>query len=639
MNLLALLLLVAGAGNTEPYQWPLKLPPVLTSSFGEYREGRFHAGIDIRTDGVTGKDVHAASHGYISRIRCSPYGYGKALYVRFDDGNTAVYAHLDKFRQDIREYVYAAQHRRQRYSIDLYPTPDLFPVARGDLLAKSGQTGVGVPHLHFEIRDRTERPMNPRLADLTWPDTTPPKIRKVLVMAKGPDSRVNGDWVPLVLKPKKNADGVYLCETVRAHGIIGFGIEVTDPSNGGRNRLGIYSVETTAGDDTLFIIKNDAISYDNMHDGAVAFHPFLEKEGRFLLQWRWPGNDVAPFQWTQQDGWMEVTRPREDVVLTVKDFWGNESRIVIPVQEAHTEKLPAPTPTTDGKGNVSIQCMGAWLLITAAFQKPESEKPLLRIDGAPALEGGKFERVSPTTFRAGYSPAADGDTVVFKVLHERLPNFENKIHIARRGERQHVITSNDVRVHVRPDSPYGTMYMRVEAVDLKTDPKIPLVGGPYKIWPEQTPLDAPVRLSFPLTDTMRGDPTVHVYRKSAKGWLFEGGKMNNNRLSISTHSFGTFALFQDDAPPTISFSRPLQGAVAPSRRPTIRASVRDVGSGIDAIEGRYNGQWLIIEYDPEQGLLKWAKDHDLPQGEGEIVLRVTDGAGNTAAASRHMIIP
>ena len=84
--------LVLGADST--LQWPLDLPPELSSSFAEYRTGRFHAGIDIRTAGI-GREVHAAGDGHISRVRCSPWGYGKAVYLQLDTGQTVVYAHLD----------------------------------------------------------------------------------------------------------------------------------------------------------------------------------------------------------------------------------------------------------------------------------------------------------------------------------------------------------------------------------------------------------------------------------------------------------------------------------------------------------------------------------------------------------------
>ena len=101
----ALAILVVLAGEPpSPYIWPLDLPQAITSSFGEYRGGRFHAGLDLRTGGI-GKQVKAPAAGYVSRVRCSPWGYGKAVYLALDDGNTAVFGHLSAFAPELREYV------------------------------------------------------------------------------------------------------------------------------------------------------------------------------------------------------------------------------------------------------------------------------------------------------------------------------------------------------------------------------------------------------------------------------------------------------------------------------------------------------------------------------------------------------
>ena len=111
LQTLALISAGFAGGSTGEYAWPLSLDPQLTSSFAEYRTGRFHAGIDLRTAGV-GREVFAAGDGYVSRVRCSPYGYGKAVYLQLHDGNSAVYAHLSDFYPELAAFVRAEQHRK-----------------------------------------------------------------------------------------------------------------------------------------------------------------------------------------------------------------------------------------------------------------------------------------------------------------------------------------------------------------------------------------------------------------------------------------------------------------------------------------------------------------------------------------------
>ena len=48
--------LASGLSTTiaESYLWPLDAPPALTSTYAEYRFGRFHAGLDVKTWGKEG---------------------------------------------------------------------------------------------------------------------------------------------------------------------------------------------------------------------------------------------------------------------------------------------------------------------------------------------------------------------------------------------------------------------------------------------------------------------------------------------------------------------------------------------------------------------------------------------------------
>ena len=83
------------SGYAEIYLWPLHGERLLSSSFSEYREGHYHAGIDLRTFGRIGLPCLAVGDGSVQRIKVGPAGYGKALYLKLEDGRTAVYAHLD----------------------------------------------------------------------------------------------------------------------------------------------------------------------------------------------------------------------------------------------------------------------------------------------------------------------------------------------------------------------------------------------------------------------------------------------------------------------------------------------------------------------------------------------------------------
>lgn len=170
-NILAVFLLfistVALAQPNAPkdyFQNPLDVPLVLSGTFGELRSNHFHSGLDIKTQQRQGLDVVASAIGYVSRINIQHYGYGKALYVQHPNGYTTVYAHLKKFSPEIEAYVKKRQYANETYEIELFPEANELQVEANELIAFSGNTGgSGGPHLHFEIRDGSQRPMNPKL--------------------------------------------------------------------------------------------------------------------------------------------------------------------------------------------------------------------------------------------------------------------------------------------------------------------------------------------------------------------------------------------------------------------------------------------------------------------------------------------
>ncbi len=159
--------------------WPLKTRIDLSSGFGDFRLGRFHAGIDLRTGGIVGRKVFSPVDGYVWRVSMSYDGYGKGLYIMADDGHLYVFGHLSALAERINRAVQKAQNRAERYYVDLYFPRDSIPVARGEMIALSGQTGVGAPHLHFEERAPDNRPINPLSHGFSLKDRVRPVFRRI----------------------------------------------------------------------------------------------------------------------------------------------------------------------------------------------------------------------------------------------------------------------------------------------------------------------------------------------------------------------------------------------------------------------------------------------------------------------------
>ena len=264
------------------YIWPTEIGKPITSTFGEFRRTHFHGGIDIGTGNQTGFRVYAARDGYVSRIRVSANGYGKMLHVRHTDGYYTTYAHLEKFNVEIDARVKREQLKLERYPVDIECLPSEFPVAKGDIIAYSGETGTGTPHLHFEIRDENFEPINPFLCPaLITNDNIPPAVKKIAIRPLGDQSLVNASFRPQTFNLKMIRNGVYkLTSPIHMTGEVGFAIDVRDQSNGSSFRHSVYRNRLFIDDRLLYAVQLDRAPAAMAHEIALYYDWDLLNSGR-----------------------------------------------------------------------------------------------------------------------------------------------------------------------------------------------------------------------------------------------------------------------------------------------------------------------------------------------------------------------
>lgn len=642
-GILGIYVLALTAGQIdEPYAWPLDQPRALTSSFGEYRYDRFHMGIDLRT-GPIGKNVYVAEDGYVSRIRCSPYGYGKAVYVQLDDGYTAVYAHLNDFIPELRDYVRRAQYDRKSYTVDLYPDPGQFRVERGQLIAYSGQTGIGVPHLHWEMRDRSGVPTSQRLLGLEWPDSTPPRFRKVIVVPADPQTRINGDILPVILNVRRTETGDYVTDPVQADGTVSFGVDVFDPANNGASKLGVHTIETRYGDESVYRMQHDRISYDDAPDGIVVYHPFYRSQGKFLMQAPWPGYDQSPLITGRGQGRITATEGTHDVNIQAWDFYEHDTTLTIPLTGVeYVEQAPDIEPADTGTGQVLYNPVGDWLVITVQFSSHESIPPVLLNDG-DVVEDTAFHRINDRTFRAPFTGVSRDGHVRLSIDHPRAgadPEtgalIEHEFWVVNDTARSTRLGA--VSLDAQDAEPFSRVYLTLGETAARTSNELEPLGPAYQLWPERAPLRSAMKITLPWPEGQRPDGSgIGVYRKSGNDWSWISSTSSGTGITFESRQLGDFQIMRDSTPPTLSFSRPDSGAgMAPTER--IELSLTDHGSSIDGWTAEFNGDWLLMGYDPETNKLFWEQDVPLPSGPGEIVVTAWDEAGNRRSVRRTVTV-
>jgi len=255
---------------SQDYLWPTNSSHLLSSTFGEYRVNHLHAGIDIKTNGRTGYPVYAVENGYIQTVRASYSGFGKVIYQRLDDGNIAVYGHLENFSETLRSLVKAEQERQQRYRAEVNLAPNELRVTKGEVIGYTGDTGTLFPHLHFEIRDSLENPFNPLNTNLTIVDKTAPTISAVAVTPVSRDARVNGRPTTQTFAAKYTQNNHYIVTVpVQVKGRIGLELKTHDTVRGVPNVYPPYGIKLFIDDSLRFQVQYDKFSFEQTHYSEI----------------------------------------------------------------------------------------------------------------------------------------------------------------------------------------------------------------------------------------------------------------------------------------------------------------------------------------------------------------------------------
>ncbi len=254
------------------YHAPLGIPLILSSNFGELRPNHFHMGIDFKTNNRIGYNLYSIEEGFVSRIKVSPYGYGKVVYIDHPNGVTSVYAHCSEFKGLVDSIVRVTQEKEQNYAVEIFPKRNEIRLKRGQVFALSGNTGGSTaPHVHFEIRDtKTEVALNPLVFGFDIADSKKPEIRGLKIYGLTKDGYQH-PGKSVVRTVKKGTYGYYIgadkvtipANFCTATGGIGIAVDAIDRLDGAGNQCGLYGSILIVNGDTLFGQQTDRIPYES----------------------------------------------------------------------------------------------------------------------------------------------------------------------------------------------------------------------------------------------------------------------------------------------------------------------------------------------------------------------------------------
>jgi len=345
--LLLIISLQLTAQNFIPQNYfipPVDIPIYLSGTFAELRSDHFHSGMDIRTGEEEGLNVYAIADGYVSRIKVTPGGYGKALYITHPNGYVSVYGHLQQYNSILNEYVINQQYLRESYHVDLFPKKDQFFVKQGEVVAISGNTGrSGGPHLHFEIRDEaSQKPLNPLLFGFKVTDNTPPVINLVKIYPASINSIINHKSKPAqyFTVHKGHEYSLKNADTLTIGGSAYFGINTYDSFNNGNNKNGVYSIQLFV--DSALVYKHTAnkFSFDETRyiNSFIDYKDFKQKRRYVQKSYIQPNNHLSIYNHEINKGVIKFIEDKVfHVMYVVSDIAGNEASLSFNVLGENTE--------------------------------------------------------------------------------------------------------------------------------------------------------------------------------------------------------------------------------------------------------------------------------------------------------------
>lgn len=323
------------AQKTHPtgyFRSPIDFTPSLSGTFAEIRTGHFHSGIDYRTQGVEGKPIYAAADGFVSRIRISPGGFGKAIYVEHPNGYTTVYAHLRNFAVEIQRYIISEQYRQESFDVDLFPESKSIRVKKGDVIAFSGNSGSSSgPHLHFEIRNtHNQKPVNPKLFALNIRDEIPPVIQALKIYPANDYSTINGVNQSKLFEIT-GANGKYWLsndQPIRIAGDVAFGIQAYDMHNNSNLRNGIAIINIFIENEHVYAYRVDEFAFEETRyvNAVIDYEELIKSKRRFIQTRILPNNPLRIYPQAGNDGIFTFSETANRVArIEVEDAAGNKA--------------------------------------------------------------------------------------------------------------------------------------------------------------------------------------------------------------------------------------------------------------------------------------------------------------------------
>ncbi len=614
-GLLVLLAVIQSAGQDIPkgyFAFPIYpgKPNSLSGVLGDLRSTHFHAGLDIRTQQREGLPVSASADGYVYKVGVQRSGYGNVIFLKHKNGYSTVYGHLKSFSGALGDYVRAEQYKAQTFEIELFPDSAQFPVKKGETIALSGNTGgSGGPHLHFEIRDRHNNYVNPLAFGFSEiPDKTPPVFGSLALRPMNIDSRLEGQIDRKTFKPLKLSDGTYkLAATIKAKGAVGIELQAHDLMPGTGFKHGLHCIEVKVDGEEIFVFKLDSFParpsryYNNLIDYAA----HRNGEGRFLKCYEPEGNDFRVFRTDDFNGIIHVSAGQsKNVEIRIYDSFNNSAVLKLILEgENEPEEKPVTAPVP------AVKAVETWAEHTGNVLKVTSTTEGENLSAV--FYGKEKEIILEPSYRQSNRSVYLLDLTSFSPDSVQIADRTIPLYYKVSVPAGKAFVYNDDTAGIRFSE--GSLFTPLP-LSLNKEFNVLTVNN------QNIPLKEDIEISYRPGNIPADKKYWAAYSYDGRNYGYLGGRWQGDSLIFRTRQLGKFVPMADSVGPVVKILVNSPNAV--------RARIYDELSGIDTFRLKVNNEWVLMNYDYKTQLIWSEKLDNQKPFDGELLLEVTDKAGN-----------
>lgn len=584
-------------GYEDYYTFPINpgSQNYLAGTVGEIRSSHFHTGIDVKTGGDIGLPIYAIADGYISRIKISTGGYGHSLYMTHPNGTTSLYAHLDAYSENLEKSIREKQYEKESYAIEIFPKKGEFAFHQGDIIGYSGNTGSSSgPHLHFEIRDKDQNPID--LLQFGFDevkDRLAPIVKKIAFITLDTDARVNSLFGRYEFDLIKVNNAFRANVPIQLSGRIGVEIYSYDPMDGIPNKNGIIKTVMLVDGDTLFHENKESLSFSRQRNILKHYNYEASRKGsrRFNKLYLDEGNEHNIYR--KVNGGVSFS-DKKNIKIFTEDSYRNLS---ITEVEVNNKKVVYPLKTRFK----SYESLGNQIHLkskTGAGVLLDQWAPL-----SPYHSDGEYNfYLWDLTRGLPRNIFVDGETIEINLVASIPPKQKISYH------------------QDEFETLFGTRSL-FDTLHLSFTKEIDSVRN-IELFRFQNPID-PIRSNIEISlkpEKKYNEEKCHVYSVFGKRYNFMGGKWENDKITFKTRDLVSYTILEDTIPPTVKSVR------STLTHNTFR--IDDQLSGIKTFRAELNGSFILMRYEAKKKLIWPITENPNIPITGEFKLEVTDNANN-----------